>query len=61
VRDPNGNEFSKFEYDVAGDIVDRRDGTFVVYVGVRTDTEMLEESLAGLLLRVAGGIDEYAV
>jgi hypothetical protein len=52
--EPNYHVYDKFEYSVAGDIIDKRDGTFVVYMGVKTETESLEESFAETLLEMAG-------
>lgn len=40
---------------VAGDIIDKRDGSFVVYMGVKTETEILEEQNAELMLTLVGG------
>ena len=43
------------DFVVAGDIIDKRDGTFVVYMGVKTETEILEEQNAELMLTLVGG------
>ena len=42
---------------VAGDIIDKRDVSFVVYLGVITETEILEEQNAELMLTLVGGED----
>lgn len=47
--------FNKFEYDVAGDIIDKRDGTFIVYMGVKTSEEKLSEEFAAFVLETVGG------
>ena len=44
------------DFVVAGDIIDKRDGTFVVYMGVKTKSEILEEQNAELLLTLGGEI-----
>ena len=43
------------DFVVAGDIIDKRDGTFVVYMEVKTETEILEEQNAELMLTLVGG------
>ena len=43
------------DFVVAGDIIDKRDGSFVVYMGVKTETEILEEQNAELMLTLVGG------
>ena len=43
------------DFVVAGDIIDKRDGTFVVYMGMKTETEILEEQNAELMLTLVGG------
>ena len=43
------------DFVVAGDIIDKRDGTFVVYMGMKTETEILEEENAELMLTLVGG------
>ena len=43
------------DFVVAGDIIDKRDGSFVVYMGVKTETEILEEQNAELILTLVGG------
>ena len=48
--------YEKYEYEIAGDIVDKRDGTFVVYMGAKTDMEAMEEELAEtMLMLIMGG------
>lgn len=49
--DENGveTEFSYNGYCVAGDIVDTRDGKIIVYMGKKTELEVLEEENARLL------------
>lgn len=42
------------DYVVAGDIIDKRDGTFIVYMGQKTEAEILNEEMAELLLEMAG-------
>lgn len=44
------------DYIVAGDIVDKRDGSFVVYMGEKTEAEQLNEELAMVLL---GDINDF--
>lgn len=44
------------DFVVAGDIIDKRDGTFVVYMGKKTESEILEEQNAELLLTLGGEI-----
>lgn len=36
-------DYDKAEYCVAGDIIDKRDGTFVVYMGTKTEAEKERE------------------
>ena len=43
------------DFVVAGDIIDKRDGSFVVYMGMKTETEILEEQNAELMLTLVGG------
>ena len=43
------------DFVVAGDIIDKRDDSFVVYMGVKTETEILEEQNAELMLTLVGG------
>lgn len=45
------------EYCVAGDIVDLRDGTFLVYMGKKTDTELMQEALDAVILDALMGGD----
>lgn len=55
-------DYDKFEYCLAGDIVDHRDGRFTVYMGKKTDYEIemdkLEEENAQLLFENLTG-DEF--
>lgn len=44
------------DFVVAGDIIDKRDGTFTVYIGKKTESEILEEQNAELLLTLGGEI-----
>lgn len=44
------------DFVVAGDIIDKRDGTFVVYMGKKNESEILEEQNAELLLTLGGEI-----
>lgn len=43
------------DFVVAGDIIDKRDGTFVVYMGKKNKSEILEEQNAELMLTLVGG------
>lgn len=43
------------DFVVAGDIIDKRDGTFVVYMGKKNEAEILEEQNAELMLTLVGG------
>ena len=43
------------DFVVAGEIIDKRDGTNVVYIVVKTETEILEEQNAELMLTLVGG------
>lgn len=43
------------DFVVAGDIIDKRDGTFTVYIGKKTESEILEEQNAELMLTLVGG------
>lgn len=43
------------DFVVAGDIIDKRDGTFVVYMGKKNESEILEEQNAELMLTLVGG------
>ena len=56
-NDENGfeEEFSKDTFCVAGDIVDHRDGSFTVYMGEKTDEELLREENAALLYQMLVG------
>ena len=49
------NDYDLSPYKVAGDIIDKRDGSFVVLMGVETETEILEEQNAELMLTLVGG------
>lgn len=50
VQVPEVNTYDLTKYMVAGDIIDKRDGTFEVYMGVKTEAEQLNEELAMALL-----------
>ena len=43
------------DFVVAGDIIEKRDGTFVVYMGKKNEAEILEEQNAELMLTLVGG------
>lgn len=45
------------EYCIAGDIVDLRDGTFLVYMGKKTETELMQEALDAVILDALMGGD----
>ena len=47
--------FDKSGYCLGGDIVDHRDGSFTVYMGMKTEEEILEEENAMLLYKVLTG------
>lgn len=49
------NDYDLSPYKVAGDIIDKRDGSFVVLMGVETEKEILEEQNAELMLTLVGG------
>ena len=49
------NDYDLSLYKVAGDIIDKRDGSFVVLMGVETEKEILEEQNAELMLTLVGG------
>lgn len=55
IVDDEGNIYPQNEFPVACDIVDKRDGTFVVYMGMKTDNELLEEENAELLFQLLTG------
>lgn len=48
-------DYSLTNFVVAGDIIDKRDGTFVVYMGKKNESEILEEQNAELMLTLVGG------
>lgn len=50
--------FDKSEYCLGGDIIDHRDGSFTVYMGMKTSEELLEEENAWLLYKMLTG-EEY--
>ena len=50
------NDYPLSDFVVAGDIIDKRDGTFTVYMGKKTSSEILEEENAELLLTLGGEI-----
>lgn len=47
--------YEYFEYSVAGDITDNRDGTFTVIMSKKTEVELLEEENAALLFEKLTG------
>ncbi len=55
IAEEYNKDYSLTNFVVAGDIIDKRDGTFVVYMGVKTETEILEEQNAELMLTLVGG------
>ena len=50
------NDYPLSDFVVAGDIIDKRDGTFTVYMGKKTSSEILEEENAELLLTLGGEV-----
>lgn len=54
VEVPEVLEYDLSEFCVAGDIIDKRDGSFVVYMGVKTEVEQLNEEMATILLDMGG-------
>ena len=50
------NDYPLSDFVVAGDIIYKRDGTFTVYMGKKTSSEILEEENAELLLTLGGEI-----
>lgn len=54
VQVPETKTYDLTKYTVAGDIIDKRDGTFVVYMGEKTEAEQLNEELAEVLLDMGG-------
>jgi len=57
---PDGTEMRSedlSEYCVAGDIVDTRDGNITVYMGKKTEQELLQEAVDNLMLEVLGGAE----
>ena len=55
IAEEYNKDYSLTNFVVAGYIIDKRDGTFVVYMGVKTETEILEEQNAELMLTLVGG------
>lgn len=55
IAEEYNKDYSLTNFVVAGDIIDKRDGSFVVYMGVITETEILEEQNAELMLTLVGG------
>ncbi|RPF41925.1 hypothetical protein EDD70_2985 [Hydrogenoanaerobacterium saccharovorans] len=45
-------DYDKAEYCVAGDIIDKRDGTFAVYMGTKTDAEKEREQKEQVMLEL---------
>lgn len=45
-------DYDKAEYCVAGDIIDKRDGTFVVYMGTKTEAEKEREQKEQVMLEL---------
>ncbi len=56
VTETEDKDYLLTEYTVAGDIIDKRDGSFIVYMGKKTEAEILEEQLAETLLMVGGAL-----
>lgn len=55
---PDGTEMLSedlSDYCVAGDIVDTRDGNITIYMGKKTEKELLQEAVDELLLDALGG------
>ena len=46
--------YDKSEYDIAGDIIDKRDGSFHVFMCMKTENEIMEETLAETILMIGG-------
>lgn len=44
--------YDKAEYCVAGDIIDKRDGTFVVYMGAKTEAEKEREQKEQVMIEL---------
>jgi len=55
IAEEYSKDYSLTNFVVAGDIIDKRDGSFVVYMGVKTEAEILEEQNAELMLTLVGG------
>ena len=55
IAEEYSKDYSLTNFVVAGDIIDKRDGSFVVYMGVKTEAEILEEQHAELMLTLVGG------
>ena len=55
IAEEYNKDYSLTNFVVAGDIIDKRDGTFVVYMGVKTETDILEDQNAELMLTLVGG------
>ena len=53
--EPREVTHDQFDYVVAGDIIDKRDGTFVVYMGRKTSEEIMSEEFAAFILEQVGG------
>lgn len=45
-------DYDKVQYCVAGDIIDKRDGTFVVYMGTKTDAEKEREQKEQVMIEL---------
>lgn len=54
VEKTSVKDYPLTNFTVAGDIIDKRDGTFIVYMGEKTDNEIKDEQIAELLLMVGG-------
>lgn len=55
IAEEYSKDYSLTNFVVAGDIIDKRDGTFVVYMGKKNEAEILEEQNAELMLTLVGG------
>lgn len=47
-------EYDLTAFCVAGDIVDKRDGSFIAYMGQKTEAEIKDEEMAELILAMGG-------
>ena len=54
VEVPKVQTYDLTQYNVAGDIIDKRDGSFEVYMGEKTELEILNEDMASVILELGG-------